>query len=366
VPGQPVTGNVLDNDSDPDGDTLTVTGFLVDTNGDGTPEAFNAGETATITRPDGTPVGTIVINADGSFVFTPTPGYAGPVPEVVYTVTDGAGGTATAVLRLTDVPQVPPVPAPAPPPTPETEPAPKPAPETPRVPPGERPVTETPRIPSITPPVSSALHVLYAVNSASTERGTFTSGLAAAQLSSPLLGEALSQLPDNLMFDSSGLQALVQLIEEPAFGEVINPTPALHVQYAVRHQPITSDHGLFVQRAVRSSQLESQLRSATLDSQNSASPGYSSLFDPFALGAPKQELSAGQVALADEVTPQAPVVAQPAPEASPVTAIVHEVPAEAKPQPVKAAPGFRAQMERFAKDREHSARPITRSATVKS
>jgi hypothetical protein len=221
-------------------------------------------------------------------------------------------------------------------------------------------------VPSIAPPISSVLHVLYAVNSSSTERGTVASGLAAAQLSSPLLGEALAQLPDNLLFDSSGQSPLVQLIQEPAFGQVINTAPALHVQYAVRHQPIVSDYGLFVQRAVRSSQLESQLRSTTLDSQNSAVTGYATLFDPFALGAPKPGTPLGQVALVEEVAPAEPAVAQQAPEGERASAIVHEVPEPPKAQAVRAATGFRAQMERFAKDREQSARPITRSANVKS
>ena len=44
----PVSGNVLNDDSDVDGDALTVTQFSVDTNGDGIPEVFAAGSTATI------------------------------------------------------------------------------------------------------------------------------------------------------------------------------------------------------------------------------------------------------------------------------------------------------------------------------
>ena len=47
------------------------------------------------------------------------------------------------------------------------------------------------------------------------------------------------------------------------------------------------DNGLFVQRAVRASQLESLSRDVRISSQlNSATPGVSTLFDPFAMGAP--------------------------------------------------------------------------------
>lgn len=50
---------VLDNDTDADNDTLTVTEFLVDG------FAYTAGQTASFFQ------GTLVINADGSYVFTP-------------------------------------------------------------------------------------------------------------------------------------------------------------------------------------------------------------------------------------------------------------------------------------------------------
>ncbi|PIX00698.1 MAG: hypothetical protein COZ79_10880, partial [Hydrogenophilales bacterium CG_4_8_14_3_um_filter_62_83] len=76
-------------------DPLSVTGFSIDTNGDGTPENFTAGQTATIAG-----VGTLQINADGSYTFTPATSYNGPVPTATYTVSDGHGGTASATLTL--------------------------------------------------------------------------------------------------------------------------------------------------------------------------------------------------------------------------------------------------------------------------
>ncbi|WP_264158947.1 retention module-containing protein [Metapseudomonas lalkuanensis] len=87
----PATGNVLTNDSDTDGDALTVTQFTV---GGST---YTAGQTATLGG-----VGTLVINSDGSYTFTPAPNYTGPVPTATYTVTDGTA-TDTGALTFADV-----------------------------------------------------------------------------------------------------------------------------------------------------------------------------------------------------------------------------------------------------------------------
>ena len=83
----PQTGNVLANDHDADGDPLSVAQFSIG----GATRA--AGTTAALAG-----IGTLVINADGSFTFTPTANYNGPVPVATYTVTDG---TATATGTLT-------------------------------------------------------------------------------------------------------------------------------------------------------------------------------------------------------------------------------------------------------------------------
>ncbi|VXB87839.1 hypothetical protein PSEUDO8AS_40114 [Pseudomonas sp. 8AS] len=78
----PATGNVLSNDSDADaGSTLTVQSFTIA----GSSTVYNAGSTATITG-----VGSLVINANGSFTFTPAANYTGPVPSATYTVSDGS------------------------------------------------------------------------------------------------------------------------------------------------------------------------------------------------------------------------------------------------------------------------------------
>ena len=75
----PVTFAVLGNDGDPDGDTLTVIGATVDPS-----------------------LGTVVVNPDGTLTLTfkPAINYNGPV-EIQYTISDGHGGTATAIATVT-------------------------------------------------------------------------------------------------------------------------------------------------------------------------------------------------------------------------------------------------------------------------
>ncbi|WP_075082765.1 Calx-beta domain-containing protein [Mariniblastus fucicola] len=80
----PYVGNVLSNDSDPDGDALTVTHV------DGQP----------IGNPIATGNGTVLMNPDGGFTFVPTPGFFG-VESFTYTVVDAAGNTKTTSVELT-------------------------------------------------------------------------------------------------------------------------------------------------------------------------------------------------------------------------------------------------------------------------
>ncbi|MBB5516007.1 VCBS repeat-containing protein [Rubricella aquisinus] len=94
-----VSGNVLPNDTDPENDALTVIGF-----GNGKVP----GETQRVLLPDpagGFYVADITLNADGSFTFTQinTVGIAEGETEtfaVEYTISDGNGGTSTAVLEI--------------------------------------------------------------------------------------------------------------------------------------------------------------------------------------------------------------------------------------------------------------------------
>ncbi|KAI9549923.1 hypothetical protein GHT06_004508 [Daphnia sinensis] len=46
----------------------------------------------------------IVVNADESYVFMPLANYSGEVPDINYTISDGAGGTATSIIDITITP----------------------------------------------------------------------------------------------------------------------------------------------------------------------------------------------------------------------------------------------------------------------
>ncbi|HUG24399.1 Ig-like domain-containing protein, partial [Piscinibacter sp.] len=92
-----VSGNVLANDTDVDGPALSVTQFLVG----GT--VFAAGITAALAG-----VGTLVIEANGDYTFTPAPNYNGSVPVATYTVSDGSlTSTGTLTIGITPGDDVP-------------------------------------------------------------------------------------------------------------------------------------------------------------------------------------------------------------------------------------------------------------------
>ncbi|MDF1752926.1 MAG: Ig-like domain-containing protein [Verrucomicrobiales bacterium] len=91
-----VTGNVLSNDSDPDGDTLTVS-------------AVN-GVTANVGNSVGGTYGYITVNSNGSYTYNPTTSNAAVqalgvgetlVETFTYTANDGNGGSASAFLNVT-------------------------------------------------------------------------------------------------------------------------------------------------------------------------------------------------------------------------------------------------------------------------
>jgi hypothetical protein len=88
--GGALTGNIRTNDSDVEGGTLTITAYSIA----GLTGPFTIGIDQTITN-----VGTIRINADGTFSFTPAANYNGTVPAITYTLSDGSA-TATANLTI--------------------------------------------------------------------------------------------------------------------------------------------------------------------------------------------------------------------------------------------------------------------------
>ena len=93
-----LNGNVLTGTTSVDG-PVTVTTYTVA----GVAGTFNAGQTVNISG-----VGSLLINANGSFTFTPAANYSGSVPVATYTTTDGSSGdTSTLSLSVTAVADAP-------------------------------------------------------------------------------------------------------------------------------------------------------------------------------------------------------------------------------------------------------------------
>ena len=86
------SGNVLDSAAEADRDLLAVTTFTVNGN------TYNAGVSANIAN-----VGTLLVNADGTYTFTPVANWNGVVPVVSFAVTDGFA-TVTSTLAVTVTP----------------------------------------------------------------------------------------------------------------------------------------------------------------------------------------------------------------------------------------------------------------------
>ena len=89
--GQPVTIDVLANDTDADHDKLTIT----QVNG----QPITAGGAAVAVVVGGNTEGSVTLGADGKLTFTPAPGYSGPA-QFTYTIDDGHGGTSTATASV--------------------------------------------------------------------------------------------------------------------------------------------------------------------------------------------------------------------------------------------------------------------------
>jgi len=90
-----VVGNVLTNDTDVD-DTLTISSFTVA----GDSNTYNAGDSVSITG-----AGTLQINLDGSYTFTPDTDWSGTVPEITYNTNTNVSDTLNIdVIAVADAP----------------------------------------------------------------------------------------------------------------------------------------------------------------------------------------------------------------------------------------------------------------------
>ncbi|MEZ5807864.1 MAG: Ig-like domain-containing protein [Zhengella sp.] len=92
--------NVLANDTDADGDTITIASATMDTNGDGTPDALTLGTATPITDAGGNAIGTITVTADGNVTFVPALNYTGAVPNLTYVATDGTVNSAPGTVSF--------------------------------------------------------------------------------------------------------------------------------------------------------------------------------------------------------------------------------------------------------------------------
>ncbi len=91
---QAISGNLLTNSSNSDGPLdASIVSYSWGSN-----TGISAGVESSL---DG--IGTLIINADGSYTFTPAPNYSGSVPPVNYVVTDGAD-TDVSILTVTITP----------------------------------------------------------------------------------------------------------------------------------------------------------------------------------------------------------------------------------------------------------------------
>ena len=95
----PATGNVLTNDTDTDTPLTNLEVTQITFTVGGTAYTYPSGSTVTIPG-----VGTIIVNTNGTYTFTPNNNWNGTVPVITYTVSDGEGGVDTGTLILTVTP----------------------------------------------------------------------------------------------------------------------------------------------------------------------------------------------------------------------------------------------------------------------
>jgi hypothetical protein len=268
-----------------DGDVLSVTSFVI--NG----VATAAGTTADIPG-----VGKLLINSDGSFTFTPLPGYGGDIPSATYTVTDGFF-SSTATLSFAPLPPVPEV--------------------------GQNEVVEPkPITRTLVTATDPALYVLREVG-----------GSARAQ-SLVITGVPDGDFDLHTRFEAQGAEGLQVSIEQGlgeddvkimirgiGFGEIIKVTPAAPLREAMRGGSLTFDHALFVHQAVVASELNAEIANVAVNALRNAG-GLTISIDWFGVGNPwsvvlslSERIAADSPADASDRTVE--VAQQPAAEAAP-------------------------------------------------
>lgn len=97
--GTAVTGNLLTNDRDPQGDAFSATAVSFGTVGTSTTISGKDNSGNSVSN-----AGTLVVGSNGNYTYTPASGFVGTV-DVSYTITDANGATSTAhldIMVLTD------------------------------------------------------------------------------------------------------------------------------------------------------------------------------------------------------------------------------------------------------------------------
>ncbi|MEM6964487.1 MAG: tandem-95 repeat protein [Bacteroidota bacterium] len=104
--GITVSSNVITpNDSDPEGDDLTIIGMQIDTDGDGTPDAAaTVGDQVTVAGVDDSGAsilnaGTLELESNGAYTFIPMSGFVGKI-NAEYTLSDDNASTDKANLAI--------------------------------------------------------------------------------------------------------------------------------------------------------------------------------------------------------------------------------------------------------------------------
>jgi hypothetical protein len=98
APGETTTGNLLDKVLSDPGTTTSISSFTID----GTNTTVKPGTPTQVYDPaTGALTGTVTVQPDGSYSFTPAPGFTGPVPEIDATVVSSNGQSTVVPLYIT-------------------------------------------------------------------------------------------------------------------------------------------------------------------------------------------------------------------------------------------------------------------------
>ena len=268
----PVVIDVLGNDVNPAGGTLTVS-------------AIN-GVSIAIGGP-GVPVtgGLVTLDANGRLRFTPTSGSSLASTTFSYTLLDSSGRTSTANVTLLRDPTVPVAPKPTLTLTPITDAS------TLTDDAGTDDAARSPIPPRAEITTVPTLHVTASVADARAE------GALRGQVDLlPVDAATLSELThggggsnnDLISVDSSDDRPVLIGRHTNLFREnLLKPQDTLYIHHAVHYEDLTPEYAQFVHRAVVVSQAEARANALRAAKLNSAVPGVITLADPFAIGSPE-------------------------------------------------------------------------------